>query len=89
MGVELLECFPRCSQDLNPIEVVWRELRARLADTQPVAMETREEFIVRLRQAVDWVNKNRGDYFEYLCGCQKEWAQDVLEATPPGARTRH
>ena len=29
-AIELLENFPKCSQDLSPIEIAWRELRARL-----------------------------------------------------------
>ena len=43
-------------------------------------MEDRGAFITRLRQAVQWVNKNRADYLEQLSQCQKEWAQDVLDA---------
>ena len=41
LGIRLLENFPKCSQDLNPIEQVWKELRGRLATTQLVEMETR------------------------------------------------
>ena len=29
-GITLLENCPKCSQDLNPIEIAWREVRARL-----------------------------------------------------------
>ena len=36
-----------------------------------------------------WVNANRAEYLWYLCNAQKEWAQDVWEAKPPGARTKH
>ena len=89
VGAILLENFPKCSQDLNPIEVAWRELRARLADTEPTELESREAFCARLRNAVDWVNRNRSDYLKWLCSCQKEWSQDVLTAKPPGARTKH
>ena len=86
-GISLLKNFPKCSQDLNPIEVVWRELRERLYTTQPVEMESRDDFIARARNAVSWVNKNRKGYLKYLCSCQKEWAQDVEDAE--GARTKH
>ena len=88
-GIVLLENYPKCSQDLNPIETAWRELRARLATTEPEKMEDRDTFIDRLRLAVRWVNKNRARFLQKLCTCQKEWAQDVLDADPPGARTKH
>ena len=89
VGLELLENFPKCSQDLNPIETAWRELRARLADTEPARIESRAAFIQRLRAAVAWVNRNRHDYLLEICTAQKAWAKDVQEATPPGGRTSH
>ena len=51
-GITLLEEYPKCSQDLNVIETAWREVKARLADTEPEEMETRDAFVVRLRLAV-------------------------------------
>ena len=86
-GISLLDKYPKCSQDLNPIETVWRELRARLYQTEPHRMEKREQFITRLRNAVSWLNKNKADYFQHLCSCQKEWAEDVWDAM--GASTKH
>ena len=86
-SIKLLENFPKCSQDLNPIEIAWRELKARLYVTAPEAMEAREAFIIRMRQAVAWVNNHRGAYFKQLCSCQQEWAIDVQKAL--GARTVH
>ena len=88
-GISLLENYPKSSQDLNPIETCWRELRQRLASTQPIKRESRAAFIVRLRAAVAWVNKNRSDYLLYLCGTQKEYAREILAAKPPGARLKH
>ena len=88
-GIALLEQYPKCSQDLNPIEVCWRELRSRLYDTMPTYLEKREDFIARVHNAVAWLNRNRADYFLYLSSCQKEWARDVKNASPPGARTKH
>ena len=32
--VEVLENYPKSSQDLNAVETVWREIRARLAETE-------------------------------------------------------
>jgi len=79
--------FDKCSPDLNPIECAWREVRARLATTEPQAMEDRGAFINRLRLAVAWVNKNRAGLLRELCVNQKGWAHDVLAAK--GARTKH
>ena len=87
-GIRLLEAFPKCSQDLNAIETAWREVRNRLYDTMPVDRESRKDFVQRLRRAVAWVNVNRAEYLQYLCNSQKERAQDILDATPPGARTK-
>ena len=88
-NIELLTNYPKSSQDLNPIETAWRELKSRLDVTMPEAFESRPQFVQRLHQAVAWVNKNRRDYFLKICRSQKAWARDVLEATPPGARTNH
>ena len=87
--VNVLENYPKCSQDLNPIEIAWRELKARLDATLPAYFESRAEFISRLRNATAWVNANLTDYFYDLCTCQKTWARDVKNATPPGSRTAH
>ena len=87
IGIHLLTNYPKCSQDINPIETVWRELRCRLNATQPAAPEGRDEFISRLRTAVAWLNRNRCEYMMHLCNCQAEWARDVL--AHQGGRTKH
>ena len=87
--VEVLENYPKSSQDLNAVETVWREIRARLAETEPTRMETRKDFLRRLGNAVRWCNKHRARYFLKLCQDQKERARDVLQGVPPGARTGH
>ena len=84
--ITLLE-FPKCSQDLNPVKIAWREVRARLAITEPQARESRQTFIKRVRNAVAWVNRNRAAYVKTLCTCQKAWARDIQESK--GARTKH
>ena len=86
-GITLLEDFPKCSQDLNAIETAWRELRSRLAETEPKCREQRCDFVARLRQAVVWVNRNRREYLVKLCQNQKERAADVQEME--GGRTKH
>ena len=83
----LLENYPKCSQDLNPIENMWRELRERLASTMPNGRETRPAFVQRLRNAGSWLNANRAPHMQKLCGSQKERARAVLNASPPGSRT--
>ena len=79
---------PRCSsQDLNAIELAWREVRARLAATEPTAMESRDKFIVRLRAAAPWVNLRRQACLLKICTDQKEMARDVMKMK--GGRTKH
>ena len=89
VDLNVLENYPSCSQDLNAIETVWRDLRDRLAQTEPTQMETRAEFLCRLRAAARWLNKNHARYLLKLCQDQKERARDVLNTAPPGSRTKH
>ena len=86
-GLTLLENYPKSSQDLNAIETAWREVRNRLAETEPDSRETRDQFIIRLRNAVAWVNANRGEYLLHQCRNQKDRARDVKKLG--GARTGH
>ena len=53
----------------------------------PTKMETRGEFIARLRNAVSWLNSNRADYFMKICNSQVEWAEDAKAMK--GGRTKH
>ena len=78
VGLKLLERYPKCSQDLNAIETTWRELRARLNDTEPTDFESRQAFVARLRNSVVWVNRNRASLLKELCGDQKERAREVI-----------
>ena len=87
IGLQLLEEFPVSSQDLNAIETAWREVQARLRETEPVRMEDRPTFLQRLRTAVAWVNRNRADYLWHLCTNQKIRPRDVQALN--GGRTRH
>ena len=86
IGVELVKEVPKCSQDLNAIENAWKLLRERLYETLPHELETREDFIARLRNAVAWLNKNKYDELLYLSHNQKERAKDVLLLE--GSRTK-
>ena len=48
-----------------------------MAVTEPVHMEPRDAFVVRLRAAMAWVNKHRKAYLLELCRSQKTLARDV------------
>ena len=54
-------------------------LRDRLAETHPEGGEDREAFIVRLRNAVSWLNVNKRGTLRKLCRNQKVRAEDVDE----------
>ena len=86
-GLELVDKYPRCSQDFNAIENVWAILKVRLEQTMPINMESREQFIKRLRAAVAWANTVRADTLWYYSTNQKERAEECLATEPPGGRT--
>ena len=88
IGVRLVEGYPRCSQDFNAIENVWKLLRERLFDTLPQGLETRDSFILRLRDAVGWLNRAKRDEIWYLARNQKERCRDCLVMKPVGGRTK-
>ena len=83
-GLTVLRSYPKCSQDLNPIETAWREM-ARLAETEPTQMETRAQFVRRVRKAVKWVNKHRAHLLDELCHDQRDRAKEVVQRK--GSRT--
>jgi hypothetical protein len=78
---------PTYCQDFNAIENAWGLLRGRTDATCPMddVKETRDVFIVRLRNAIQWVNKNHRKYLQYLMTNQKERAQECEDLK--GART--
>ena len=78
LSAQLIYDYPKCSQDLNAIENAWSVLRERLDATLPVAMESRDDFIVRLRAAIDWVHVHRSEQLWKFCTNQKERADEVL-----------
>jgi hypothetical protein len=78
-GIHLVEKYPKVSQDFNAIENAWKELRDRLFATLPATLESREQFIVRLKAAVQWLNWNRSRQLWYLSTNQKERAQECLD----------
>ena len=76
LGVELVEGYPRVSQDFNAIENVWKLLRERLAETLPLGLEKRDAFIIRLKAAAGWLNRQKKDELWYLSRNQKERCRD-------------
>ena len=87
-GLELVELYPKKSQDFNAIENVWKMLREALMETLPPGVEKRADFIVRLEQAVAYINKHRRQELAKYSRNQKQRAKDCLEASPPGSRTK-
>ena len=83
----LVPGYPRCSQDLNACENCWKILRDRLFETMPTKLETRAAFIVRLKEAVAWMNRARRSQLWYLARNQKERCRECLKLKPPGGRT--
>lgn len=88
IGVSLVPNYPKSCQDLNTCENAWKYVQDRLFETMPAGRESRDEFIPRLRNAVDWVNRNQHDALLELCHNQKKRARELLDGDPPGARTR-
>ena len=88
-GLTLVEGYPKCGQDFNAMENAWALIRERLNETQPSTLEHRDEFVKRLHAAVKWVNKHRAKRLWHLSTNQKERANDCLNSTPPGGRTKH
>ena len=70
---------PKYSQDLNAIENAWGLLRSRTDDTTPIGdvKEDRLEFVVRLRNAIRYINVNHRRYLQYIMDNQKERAEEV------------
>lgn len=81
-----LPLYPKCSPDLNAIEGWWRKLKLYLEEREPEERETREQFIRRLRRAVDHLNSNCRAHGRRLCRNQKERARAVIKLQ--GARTQ-
>jgi hypothetical protein len=70
---------PINSPDLNAIEGWWNRIRMRLDETAPAHMETRSEFLARLRRTVHWLNEHAADDALKLARNQKERANRVKE----------
>ena len=76
-GFSVLDNYPIASPDLNAIEGWWRRLLQRLHKTAPTEMESRPEFLVRLRRAVNWLGEHAEDDALKQVQKQKERAKAV------------
>jgi hypothetical protein len=88
LQVELVQGYPRSSQDFNAIENVWKLLREELNETLPVGLEDRGDFIIRLNKAVQCMNRKRKAEIEVLSRNQRQRCKDCLETKPCGGRTK-
>ena len=88
LGVELVEGYPRCSQDFNAIENCWALLRERLYATLPLGLEHRDEFMGRLQKAVAWLNRHKRSSLWEFARNQKTRCRASLATKPPGGRTK-
>ena len=85
--LKLVDPYPKVSQDFNAIENAWAILKGRLQETQPTHLETKDDFIRRLRATVRWMNTHRSASLWELSINQKERANECLAQKPPGGRT--
>ena len=85
-GLSVVTNFPAQSPDLNAIEGWWHRLKIRLDETAPTEMETRSEFLARLRRTVHWLNEHAADDALTLAQNQKQRADDVQKLK--GARSK-
>ena len=86
INMKVVNEHPPHSQDLNAIENAWKVLKDRLNDTMPSHLETRAQFIVRLRTAAHWINEHQRDQLKYFANNLKERAQAVKDND--GGRTK-
>ena len=87
LQLELVPGYPRVSQDFNAIENCWKVLRERLDETRPRGVEDRDAFVVRLKKAVVWMNRNRRKQLVMYATNQKTRCRDCLNTKPRGGRT--
>ena len=85
-GCDQIPKYPRASPDFNAIEGWWRRLKIHLEQGEPIARESRDAFLKRLRRAVNYLNKNCRKEGRVLCRNQKVRARECRALS--GARTR-
>ena len=63
----------------SAIENVWQKIRQRVEEHAPEEIESRAGFLVRLRNAVNFLNNNCREDLLHLCTNQKERAEEVIK----------
>ena len=86
-GCDVLHKHPKYSPDLNAIEAWWNRLRQILECQAPSAIETRPQFILRLRRTVNWMNLRCLQEGKRLCHGQQVRARAVIKFK--GAKCRY
>ena len=81
------EKLPPNSPDFNPVENAWARLQARLGKTDPNTLENEKGFRQRVKNALQWVNKNEASALKNMVASMpKRFAEaKVLK----GARTSY
>ena len=82
----MVENYPKSSPDLNAIEGWWHRLKDILIQEAPAEMESRPDFLKRLRRTVDRLNRTATKDGLALRSNQKERARAVLRLK--GARSK-
>ena len=85
-GFDLIENFPKASPDLNAIESWWRKLKDMLIEEAPAHIESRPDFLKRLRRTVKRLNRDAQKDGLRLRTNQLERATDVCRLK--GARSK-
>ena len=85
-GCDQIPLYPKCSPDFNAIEGWWRRLKMLLEEKVPPERESRDQFLRRLRRAVDHLNQKCRASGRGLCRNQKLRAKECLKLS--GARTK-
>jgi hypothetical protein len=86
-GYDVVGNYPKCSPDLNAIEGWWGRLKNLLIERAPTKLESRSDFLRRLRRTVSWLNQNARAKGRNLCTNQKKRARQVLHLK--GARCKY
>ena len=82
-GFETVKRHHKLLPDFNAIEGWWRVLQDRLSLTAPTSLESRAQFVKRLRRTVTW---NASAHGKKLCCNQKDRAKAVKKLR--GARCK-
>ena len=85
-GFDLIENFPKASPDLNAIDCWWRKLKDMLIEEAPAHIESRPDFLKRLRRTVKRLNRTAWRDGARLCTNQLERAANVRRLK--GARSK-